>query len=129
VANTEPDPKTDPQPASRSVVPTFDEFINSEQVAIAVGLVGRVMNEMQERTERMSRRWLHAWNIPAGSDLTRIAEHLEEMERQVQRLSEKLDEKERENKELRARVRAAEGGESKGPSPAKRAAKARPATS
>jgi hypothetical protein len=78
----------------QSRIPTFDEMVNSEQFAIAVGLFRRAMADMQERSERMTRRFLHAWNIPTGSDVTRLVRHLDEMERQVQSLTEQLEKKE-----------------------------------
>jgi hypothetical protein len=76
--------------ADRAVGPRLEQMVKTEEFAIAVGLLVRTRNEIQKRTERQTRRLLHLFNLPAGSDITRLMRQIGELERQIQELGKQL---------------------------------------
>ena len=74
----------------RTVSPPLTAVVNSEQFAIGVGLVAHLQKAIQARTERATRRVLHQWNLPAGSDVTRIIAEIGTLQAQVRDLSRQL---------------------------------------
>ena len=80
--------------AERAVCSRLEELVRTEQFAVAVGLVTRARGEVQRRVERASRRVLHFWNLPAGSDVTRIMDQVAQLQRQIRDLRNQLDDRE-----------------------------------
>ena len=76
--------------ADRAVGPRLEQLVKTEEFAIAVGLLLRARTEVQKRTERYTRRMLHLFNLPAGSDINRLMRQIGELERQIQELGKKL---------------------------------------
>ena len=74
----------------RTVSPPLTAVVNSEQFAIGVGLVAHLQKAIQARTERATRRVLHQWNLPAGSDITRIIAEIGTLQAQVRDISRQL---------------------------------------
>lgn len=72
------------------VGPRLEKVTRAEGFAEAVGLASRLRREATNRGERVTRRALHFWNLPAGSDVTRILERMAALERQVRALSKQL---------------------------------------
>ena len=72
--------------ADRAVGPRLEQMVKTEEFAIAVGLLMRTRSEVQKRVERQTRRLLHLFNLPAGSDITRLMRQIGELERQIQEL-------------------------------------------
>lgn len=58
----------------------------SDAFAIAIGLTRRVRRQIAGQTERTSRHVLHALNLPAGSDVTRLLGQVASLEREVRAL-------------------------------------------
>ena len=58
---------------------------------------------------RSTRRALHALNLPAGTDVTRILNELGQLKRQVRELSSQLDEAQAELQQARATAAAQAG--------------------
>ena len=75
----------------RVVAPPIKTIVNSEPFAIAAGLVARAQRTAQQRSERATRRMLHLWNLPAGSDVTRIIGEIGKLQRQVADLTKQLN--------------------------------------
>lgn len=75
----------------RQLSPVLEGLVQSEQFAVAVGLAARVQRAMQDQASRSTRRVLHALNLPAGTDVTRILNELGQLKRQVRELSSQLD--------------------------------------
>jgi len=63
--------------------PTINEVVQSEDVAALVALGQRGTSELLRRLEHASRRTLHLLNLPAGSDVNRLLEHIARLEREV----------------------------------------------
>ncbi len=70
--------------------PRLEQIIGAEQFAVAVGLVTHAQRAAQRSSERATRRILHSWNLPAGSDINRILTELGRLERQVNSLKREL---------------------------------------
>lgn len=75
----------------RTVSPPLTAVVNSEQFAIGVGLVAHLQKAIQARTERATRRVLHQFNLPAGSDVTRIIAEIGKLQSQVRDLSRQVN--------------------------------------
>ena len=76
-----------------TVTPRLEGLVQSEQFQIAAGLASNLQRELQRRTERAMRRALHLWNLPAGSDVTRILNEIGALQRELRELSSRVDER------------------------------------
>ena len=81
--------------AERTVGSRVNEFARSENYAIVVGLAARLQREAADRSERMSRQFLHMANLPAGSDVNRLLTQIAKLEREVRELRKQLDDEAR----------------------------------
>lgn len=77
--------------AERTIGTRINEFAKSENYAILVGLAARAQRDAAERTERLSRQFLHMANLPAGSDVNRLLGQIAKLEREVRDLRKQLD--------------------------------------
>jgi hypothetical protein len=76
------------------VGPRLKAVVNSEPFAVAVGLASRADHAIRATSERATRRVLHFWNLPAGSDVTRVLNEIGKLQHEVRALSRQLDAKE-----------------------------------
>jgi polyhydroxyalkanoate synthesis regulator phasin len=76
------------------VSPTINEVANSDDAATLVALGRRGRSELDRRMEQASRRTLHLLNLPAGSDVNRLLEHIARLEREVRDLRNLLTDRE-----------------------------------
>jgi hypothetical protein len=76
----------------RHVSPRLEALVQSEQFAVAVGLLARVQRAVDGEMARNTRRVLHRLNLPAGTDVARILNELGQLRVQVRELSAELDE-------------------------------------
>ncbi len=84
--------------------PTINEMARSEDAAALAALGRRGRSELDRRMEQASRRALHLLNLPAGSDVNRLLEHIARLEREVRDLRNLLTD--RENAEYLASLAA-----------------------
>ncbi len=75
----------------QAVAPRLTEVVNSEQFAIAAGIVTRVQRSARRSAERTTRRLLHLANLPAGSDVTRLLNEIGALQAQVRELSRQVE--------------------------------------
>ena len=68
------------------VNPPLEAVTRREDFAIAVGLARTVQGELRRRYERQSRRVLHLFNLPAGSDILALRQQIASLERQLRDL-------------------------------------------
>ena len=66
--------------------PTINEMARSDDAATLAALGRRGRSELDRRMEQASRRTLHLLNLPAGSDVNRLLEHIARLEREVRDL-------------------------------------------
>ena len=79
----------------RAVGEPVEKVVRSDLYFDAVSKVTRVRRGVGGAVEGLSRRGLHLFNLPAGTDIRRVREQLSRMERRLDRLSadvEDLDE-------------------------------------
>jgi hypothetical protein len=86
------------------VSPTINDLARSEDAAALAALGRRGRSELDRRMEQTSRRALHLLNLPAGSDVNRLLEHIARLEREVRDLRNLLTD--RENAEYLATLAA-----------------------
>ena len=84
--------------------PAINEMARSEDAATLAALGRRGRSEIDRRMEQASRRTLHLLNLPAGSDVNRLLEHIARLEREVRDLRNLLTD--RENAEYLASLAA-----------------------
>jgi hypothetical protein len=53
--------------------------------------MSRAQSEVRRRSERTTRRLLHLWNLPAGSDVTRLLNEIGALQQQVRDLTRELN--------------------------------------
>lgn len=75
----------------QAVGPQLKTVVSSEPFAVAVGLMARAQKSAQRQAERNTRRLLHLWNLPAGSDVTRIIAEIGKLQREVRELTRQVD--------------------------------------
>ncbi len=66
--------------------PSVNGMARSDAAATLAALGRRGRSEMDRRMEQASRRTLHLLNLPAGSDVNRLLEHVARLEREVRDL-------------------------------------------
>ena len=102
--------------------PRLEALVQSEQFAVAVGLMARVQRAVEGEMSRRTRQLLHRVNLPAGTDVSRILNEIGQLRVQVRELSAELDEARAELAASRDTERVTAMARSK-PTPRKRAAK------
>jgi polyhydroxyalkanoate synthesis regulator phasin len=75
----------------QGVAPLLEDLMKNDQFQVAVGLVTQAQKALQTRAERSMRRALHLWNLPAGSDVTRILNEIGKLQREVRELSKQVE--------------------------------------
>ena len=88
----------------RQLGPTINEAVQNEDMAALIALSRRSRAEIDKRFEQMSRRALHVLNLPAGSDVNRLLDHIARLEREVRDLRNTISD--RENAEFLAELEA-----------------------
>jgi hypothetical protein len=76
----------------RQLAPRLDALVRSEQFAVAVGLATRVQRAVEGELARNTRRMLHRFNLPAGTDVARILEEIGQLRMQIRELTAELEE-------------------------------------
>jgi hypothetical protein len=75
----------------RQLTPRLEALVQSEQFAVAVGLLARVQRAVEGEMARNTRRVLHRFNLPAGTDVARILNEIGQLRVQVRELSAELE--------------------------------------
>jgi hypothetical protein len=78
------------------VGPRLTEVTGSDGFAEAVEAAGAVRSRAATELQRTSRRLLHAWNLPAGSDITVLRQELGALNREVRTLARHVEALQRE---------------------------------
>ena len=75
----------------RPVSGALDRVIQTDAYAHAVSVSWKLALRFRRDFERNSERFLHLWNLPAGTDVDRLLTQVAKVERQVRDLSRELD--------------------------------------
>lgn len=76
------------------ISPAVDELARSDELMTLTAVAGRGRSMVARRLERVSRRALHLLNLPAGSDVNRLLDHIARLEREVAALRARLEDRE-----------------------------------
>ncbi len=71
--------------------PQLAELAASDRLAEAVEVADAVRIRAGDELQRSSRRILHAWNLPAGSDVTVLRQEIGSLERSVRSLARQVE--------------------------------------
>ena len=77
--------------ADRTVGSRVNDFARSEDFATMAALGRRAQTKLGQFAERASRRVLHSFNLPAGSDVNRLLGQIALLEREVRDLRKELE--------------------------------------
>jgi hypothetical protein len=75
----------------QAVAPGLENAVRSDPFADFATVVTRLRSGVGRRAEQASRRALHLWNLPAGSDIKRVSDQIASLERRVRELSKRLE--------------------------------------
>jgi len=81
---------------AEEVGPRMKEVTGSDEFADAVEIAGAVRERATTELQRTSRRVLHAWNLPAGSDIALLRQELGALNREVRTLARQVEQLQRE---------------------------------
>ena len=76
----------------RATAPRVEAAVQTPQFAEAMVTFVQVEREIRRRFERFTRQVLHAVNLPAGSDIKRLAHQLADLDDRLRDLSKRLEE-------------------------------------
>lgn len=79
--------------ALKTVNPRLEAAVHRDEFAVAVGLARNIGGAARRRFERSSRRALHLFNLPAGSDVTLLFGQIASLERQLRELTKAIEER------------------------------------
>ena len=87
----------------KEVAPRLETLIRSDQFALAAGLAAHAQHLVRAEAARGTRRLLHLFNLPAGTDVTRILNEIGQLRRQVRELADRLDAEDSDGNDRRPR--------------------------
>lgn len=73
------------------ITPQLEAVTRRDEFAIAVGLARTVRGDLRRRYERQSRRMLHLFNLPAGTDILALRQQIASLERQLRDLGKTVE--------------------------------------
>jgi hypothetical protein len=76
--------------AERSVGARVESAVRTDTYFDVVSRLNRLHGQVNRAAEDLSRRWLHLFNLPAGSEVRRLREQLSRMERRLDGLADDL---------------------------------------
>jgi hypothetical protein len=71
--------------------PPLARWVRSEPFAAGIGIASQLRRELERRADRATRQMLHLFNLPAGTDVTRLLAEVGDLRKQVRHLSDQLD--------------------------------------
>ena len=78
--------------AERAVGTRIESTVRTDAYFDVVSRLNRAQTKLNRAAEDLSRRWLHLFNLPAGSDVRRLREQLSCVERRLNGLAEDVAE-------------------------------------
>ncbi len=78
--------------AERAVGTRVESAVRTDTYFDVVSRLNRLHGQVNRAAEDLSRRWLHLFNLPAGSDVRRMREQLSRIERRLNLLADEVTE-------------------------------------
>jgi predicted nucleic acid-binding Zn-ribbon protein len=85
----------------RAIGEKVESTVRSDAYFDTVTQVNRARTRLTGLTEKMSREWLHLWNMPAHTDVRSLNEQLARMERRIAEIRKELADLEEDGKKPR----------------------------
>jgi hypothetical protein len=85
----------------RAIGEPVESAVRSDTYFDAVTVINRVRRKAIGTVEDVSRRGLHLFNLPAGTDVRRMREQLSRMERRLEQLTDEVEELSTDSREAR----------------------------
>jgi len=85
----------------RAVGEPVESLVRSDLYFDSVSKASRLRRKAIGAVEGVSRRGLHLFNLPAGTDIRRMREQLSRMERRINQLSEEVGERDEDRRPAR----------------------------
>lgn len=74
----------------KAVAPGLEEMTASPGFQDVLALSARLNASVTAEAERLSRQWLHFWNLPTATDVRKLRQQISTLEREVQTLRRSL---------------------------------------
>ena len=81
--------------AQARTTPILRAAVDRQEVAAGIGLLQTLRGIVVRTTEAPSRRLLHLFNLPAGSDVNRMLIQIASLERELRELSKRIEDQQR----------------------------------
>ncbi len=81
--------------AQSRATPILRAAVDRQEVAAGIGLLQTLRGIVVRATEAPSRRLLHLFNLPAGSDVNRMLVQIAALERELRELSKRIEDQQR----------------------------------
>ena len=81
--------------AQSRTTPILRAAVDRQEVAAGIGLLQTLRSIVVRTTEAPSRRLLHLFNLPAGSDVNRMLVQIASLERELRELSKRIEDQQR----------------------------------
>ena len=78
--------------AERAAGTRVESAVRTDTYFDVVSRLNRLHRQVNRAAEDLSRRWLHLFNLPAGSDVRRMREQLSRIERRLNLLADEVTE-------------------------------------
>lgn len=78
----------------KAVAPSLEQITASDGFRDVMSVAAQVSRSVMGETEKLSRQWLHLWNLPAAGDVRSLRRQIAGLDREVQSLRRILEESE-----------------------------------
>lgn len=75
----------------QAVAPGLQEMTASPGFQDLIAVSAKMAASVTQETERVSRQWLHLWNLPSASDVRSLRRQIASLEREVKATQRALD--------------------------------------
>ena len=75
----------------KAVAPGLEQLTASDGFRDVMAIGTQITRAVMTETEKMSRQWLHMWNLPAAGDVRNLRRQIASLDKEVQSLRRSLD--------------------------------------
>ena len=75
----------------KAVAPSLEQLTASDGFRDVMAVGTQISRSIMAETEKMSRQWLHMWNLPAAGDVRSLRRQIASLDNEVQSLRRSLD--------------------------------------
>ena len=75
----------------KAVAPGLEQLTSSDAFRDMMAVGMQISRSVMSETEKLSRQWLHMWNLPAAGDVRKLRRQISSLDREVQALRRSLE--------------------------------------